>query len=126
MTDVLNINLWGRNFPLPVEYDCYVGEMISDEQREALQAFSCHSEWLDKAKIVVEKYCKESVMADCENTKKDNPFSYIKPEFLFVHRDRKRPRVLLVCKYRYDPEHGLAVVFSADGDISVGPQDIIL
>ncbi len=126
MTDVLNINLWGRNFSLPVEYDCYAGEMISDEQRKALQVFSCHSEWLDKAKSAVEKYCKESVMADCENTKKDNPFSYIKPEFLFVHRDKKRPRVLLVCKYRYDIEHGLAVVFSADGDISVGPQDIIL
>ena len=126
MTDVLNINLWGRNFSLPVEYDCYAEEMISDEQRKALQVFSCHSEWLDKAKNAVEKYCKESVMADCENTKKDNPFSYIKPEFLFVHRDKKRPRVLLVCKYRYDIEHGLAVVFFADGDISVGPQDIIL
>ena len=84
------------------------------------------SEWLDKAKIAVEKYCKDSVMADCENTKKDNPFSYVKPEFLFVHRDKKRPRVLLVCKYRYDIEHGLAVVFFTDGDISVGPQDIIL
>lgn len=126
MIDVLDIDLWGRSFSLRVEYDCYAGETISAEQEKAIQAFSCHGEWLDKAKIVVEKYCKESVSADNENTKKDNPFSYIKPEFIFVHRDKKCPRVLLVCKYRYDIEHGLAIVFSVDGEISVGPQDIIL
>lgn len=126
MIDFLNINLWGRNFSLRVEYDCYAGETISDEQRKAVQVFSSHREWLDKAKIEVEKYCKESVMADYENTKKDNPFSYIKPEFLFVHRDKKCPRVLLVCKYRYDIEHGLAIAFPIDGNITVGPQDIIL
>ena len=31
-----------------------------------------------------------------------------------------------MCKYRYDPEHGLAVVFSHEGKVSVGIQDIIL
>ena len=64
-------------------------------------------------------------LADNENNRKDNIFSYIKPEYLFVKRE-DHPRVALMCKYRYDMEHGLAVVFAADGGITVGTQDIIL
>ena len=65
-------------------------------------------------------------MNDDENAKKDNIFSYIKPECLFVKRDKENPRIAMICKYRYDLEHGLAVVFSSDGEVTVGMQDIIL
>ena len=64
-------------------------------------------------------------MADDENKKKDNILSYVKPEYIFVKRE-DNPRILILCKYRYDLEHGLAIVFSPDGSIVVGPQDIIL
>ena len=60
-----------------------------------------------------------------ENQKKDNIFSYIKPEYLFVVRDEKKPRLALICKYRYDPEHGLAIVFTTDGKASVKTQDLL-
>lgn len=83
-------------------------------------------EWLEQAKKSVEKFCKDQVKRDKENDKKDNIFSYVKPEYVFVKRDEKQPRVALMCKYRYDLEHGLAIVFSSDGKISVGSQDIIL
>ena len=32
----------------------------------------------------------------------------------------------MMCKYKYDPEHGMAIVYSADGKVTVGIQDIIL
>ena len=60
------------------------------------------------------------------NIKKDNIFSYIKPDYLFVKRDDECPRVALMCKYRYEPENGLAIVYSSDGKAKVGIQDIIL
>ena len=65
-------------------------------------------------------------MNDDENPIKDNIFSYIKPECLFVKRDKESSRIAMMCKYRYDLEHGLAVVFSSDGEVTVGMQDIIL
>ena len=65
-------------------------------------------------------------MSDDENAKIDNIFSYIKPECLFVKRDKGNPKIAMMCKYRYDLEHGLAVVFSSDGEVTVGMQDIIL
>ncbi|MBR5683298.1 MAG: hypothetical protein IKW96_08475 [Ruminococcus sp.] len=126
MIESLETTIWGRKFTLPVEYDCYEGEEVTKAQIQALKNFRSHTEWIEKSRSIVEKYCREQVMSDEENTKKDNIFSYIKPECLFVKRDKESPRIAMMCKYRYDLEHGLAVVFSSDGEVTVGMQDIIL
>lgn len=126
MTKPIVLEIWGREFSLPVDYDCYEGEEITETQIRALKQFITHTEWIEQSKSAVENYCKEQVMSDDENNKKDNIFSYIKPECLFVKRDKDNPRIALMCKYRYDLEHGLAVVFSSDGEVAVGLQDIIL
>ncbi len=126
MIESLETTIWGRKFTLPVEYDCYEGEEVTKAQIQALKNFRSHTEWIEKSRSIVEKYCREQVMSDEENTKKDNIFSYIKPECLFVKRDKKNPRIAMMCKYRYDLEHGLAVVFTFDGEVAVGMQDMIL
>lgn len=125
MINEVSMIIWGREFSLPVEYRIYDNEPVSKEQQNAVDVLSSHPEWVEQTKNAVEEYCWEQVIEDADNEKKDNIFSYIKPEYLFVKHEAK-PRVAIMCKYRYDMEHGLAVVFSADGDISIGPQDIIL
>ena len=121
----LDICIWGRDFSVPVDYNCYAGETLLPEQTEAIKTFLDCPLWLENAKNSVEQYCHEQVMRDTENSKKENIFSYIKPKGFFVKREKK-PRIALMCKYRYDIEHGLAVIFAADGSVTVGPQDIIL
>lgn len=125
MTKTLDLNIWDRDFSLEIEFDCYSGEIVTKEQKKAIKDFASHPEWIIKAKTVVENYCKEQVMEDEENSKKDSIFSYIKPDYVFVKRD-DNPRVAIMCKYRYDLEHGLAIVFTHDGQVIVGLQDIIL
>ena len=125
MINELNISIWERTFLLPVEYDCYDDEVVTDAQKNAVKMLAMHPEWIASAKEQVECLCREKVLKDGENNKKDNIFSYVKPEYLFVKHEAK-PRVAIMCKYRYDIEHGLAVVFSTDGSVTVGPQDIIL
>jgi hypothetical protein len=117
--------IWDRDFELPIEYDCYTGEKVTKEQIDAIEKFSKNEKVIKMAKEVVEKYCLKNVNADNENQKKDNIFSYIKPDYLFVKRE-PNPRVAIMCKYRYDQEHGLAVIVSSDEKITVGLQDIIL
>ena len=126
MIDELNLCIWGRDFTLPVEYLYYKGQTVTDEQIAAVKSFPLKKALIQDSKKAVEEFCRDQVMADDGNVKKDNIFSYIKPDYLYVKRDEKCPRVAIMCKYRYDPEHGIAVVFSADGDIKVGLQDIIL
>lgn len=126
MIDEIKTIIWGRSFTLPVEYDCYEGEEVTRAQIQALKRFKSHTEWIEQSKSIVEEYCRKQVMSDDANAKKDNIFSYIKPECLFVKRDKDSPRIAMMCKYRYDLDHGLAVVFSSDGEVTVGMQDIIL
>ncbi|MBR3537215.1 MAG: hypothetical protein IKN85_15440 [Oscillospiraceae bacterium] len=126
MIESLEVSIWGRSFELPVEYDCYEDEEVTKAQIQAIKRFKSHTEWIEQSKSVVEDYCIKQVMSDDENAKKDNIFSYLKPECLFVKRDKENSRIAMMCKYRYDLEHGLAVVFSSDGEVTVGIQDIIL
>ena len=126
MIESLEVSIWGRSFELPVEYDCYEDEEVTKAQIQAIKRFKSHTEWIEQSKSVVEDYCIKQVMSDDENAKKDNIFSYLKPECLFVKRDKENSRIAMICKYRYDLEHGLAVVFSSDGEVTVGIQDIIL
>lgn len=126
MIKTIEITIWERKFNLPVEYDCYKGEKVTKEQMSALEAFKSQGRWIEDSKKKVEAFCRDDVKGDDENQKKDNIFSYIKPESIFVKRDKENPRVAIMCKYRYDPEHGIAVVFSHDGNVTVGIQDIIL
>lgn len=126
MTKSLELEIRGRKFILPVGYDCCEGEEVTNAQIQAFQKFKSHTDRIEQSRTIVEEYCREQVMGDKENTKKDNIFSYIKPECFFIKRDKEAPDIALMFKYRYDLEHGLAIVFSADGEIIVGMQDIIL
>ena len=125
MINELSISIWERTFLLPVEYDCYDDEVVTDTQKSEVKTLTIHPEWIVSAKTHVERFCREEVIADSENNKKDNIFSYIKPEYIFV-KCEDHPRVAIMCKYRYDIEHGLAVVFATDGSVTVGLQDFIL
>ena len=125
MINTLDIKIWGREFNLPVKYDCYKGEEVTEEQENAIAEFNNRQDLIEVSKSIIEDYCKDQAKEDNENLKKDNIFSYIKPEYLFVKREDK-PRILMMCKYRYDLEHGLAVVFTTEGKVLVGSQDMIL
>lgn len=125
MIKQIEVNLWGRDFVLPIEYDCYSGENITTCQIKAVEIFKNNESLINCAKKEVEKYCSQMVKNDVNNHKKDNIFSYIKPDYIFVKREEE-PRVAIMCKYRYDQEHGLAIVIDLDGRINVGLQDIIL
>lgn len=125
MIKKVDMNIWGRDFTLKVEFDCYRGEKVTKLQEEALKKIAENIDEINKSKILLEKYCKKSVDADDENQKKDNVFSYIKPDYIYVKREDK-PRVAIMCKYKYDMEHGLAIIFEDSGKITIGSQDEIL
>jgi hypothetical protein len=99
--------------------------MPTQKQFAALERFLSNLEWIEKSKSHVENFCKDEVSNDEANPKKDNIFSYVMPDYIFVNR-KDSPNVSIMCNYRYDMEHGLAVVFDSNGNVTVGIQDIIL
>ena len=126
MIKTVTIEIWERTFDLDIMSSFYESEHLSPDQEGAVNKFLANLKWIEKAKTAVEKYCKFDVENDDENIKKDNIFSYVKPKCIFVEADVEIPRVALLLHYRYDPEHGLAVVFDSNGNVTVGIQDIII
>lgn len=60
------------------------------EQTEAINTFLDCPIWLENAKNSVEQYCRDQVMEDTENSKKENIFSYIKPQGFLLNAKRTR------------------------------------
>ncbi len=120
---MLNIKIWNRDFDLNVLYDCYAGEEILDEQKEALKKFSSDKTTIESSKADVERYCLHHNKDEIGNNEIDNIFKYVMPESIFVKRDL---RVAIMCRYKFDSEHGICAVFRDGKLIEVGKQDIIL
>ena len=120
------INVWGRLFSLDVIYDCYPGEEVLDCQKDAADRIINASESINAAKPKVEEYILHHNKAEVAEDSIDNIFRYIIPKSLFVTRDEKNRTVAIMCNYKFDIEHGLAIVFINEKLTKIGPEDIIL
>lgn len=123
MSKKATLNLWGRDFQLKVVYDCLDGEDILKEQVTALEEFL--SADTSKSIDLVIKYCLS------ENGKEiggniDNIFKYVIPRSLYVPRKQKKPTVAILCDYKFDIEHGIAMVFEGRLISAICNPDIIL
>lgn len=121
----IQLNLWNREFDLFVSYSCYPGEEITDVQKNAVIHFenntNCVLNILDELKQYVEKTCHNEIKA----SEIDNIFKYVMPQSLFVPRTDKE-EIAIICNYKFDKEHGIALVFEKGKLKEIGAQDIIL
>ncbi|MCD8396909.1 MAG: hypothetical protein LUD12_06990 [Lachnospiraceae bacterium] len=120
------LNIWGRQFDLEVEYDCFKNEEILPSQKSALAAFCNAQDAIVISEKLVEKYCVENNAEEIDATSIDNIFKYVIPRYLYVARSKQKHIVAIMCDYRFDMENGLAVVFENEKPVKVGVQDIIL
>lgn len=119
------LNLWDRSFELYISYSCYPGESITDIQKAAANEFCGNTSVvfsaLDELKVYIEKTSNASIKASDIN----NIFKYIMPKSIFIPRTNEK-MVAIICNYKFDIEHGIAVVFKNGQFEEIGPQDIIL
>lgn len=106
----IKMNIWGREFKIDVIYDVYKGEKILEIQREALERFIDNSNAVNGALDSVKRYClKDENMVGVKTI--DNIFKYVIPTAIFVERSKKSRKILLLCNYKWDYEHGLELSF---------------
>lgn len=113
--------IWGREFELDVTYDCFQTENPTEIQKNAFENFVKKPELFDECKSAVEKYCQKA-QADIPL---DNLFRYVIPQSIFIQRAEQRV-IGVLCAYKFDMEHGIAIVFKNENFDKIGPQDIIL
>lgn len=119
----LTINIWQRQLSLPIEYDVYPGESITPLQKKAVEVFIREAD-INSAKMVIE-YC---IHKDGNHTREriDNIFRYVMPRYIYVPNTTKERVVAIMCDYRFDEEHGLAIVYENEVLKEIGPQDTVL
>lgn len=117
-----NMNLWGRDFSLPVYYECDTDQDVLDMQKEAKNTLLASWNVVEDSKQAVEDYCLERDGDQIESPIK-NIFRYVIPTNILVLRSEDSRKAALMCNYRFDPEHGLAAVFENEQLTAVVPQD---
>ena len=118
------MNIWGRDFELEVVFDVYKGEEILGIQKDALDKFIESAEDVLSDCSAIEKYCLEKNGEEIGDSV-SNIFKYVIPTALFVKRDEKRRIIDLLCNYRFDEEHGIAIVYENEELTAIVSQDDI-
>ena len=117
--------IWGRTLQLKVSYDCFEDEEILASQEEALNSLLANWNTVDKSLDILKEQCVKDSGGTLSRLDVDNVFKYVIPRSLFVVRKPKGV-VALMCDYKLDLEHGLAVVFKNNKLWKIGQQDIVM
>lgn len=117
--------VWGRNFELDIDFDCFPGEDISDMQRLALEKF-IETGCVNEVETEIKDYCLRKNRDEIKEESIENIFRYVIPESIYVVNESEKRIVALMCEYKFDIEHGLAIVFENEHLQAIGPQDVIL
>ena len=118
------LHIWDREFELNVVYECYPGEEVKDNQRSAFENI-CGTEAFATSLDAVKAYVQKTATTQIESTI-DNIFKYVIPKSIYVPQSKKTEIVAIMCNYKFDTEHGMAVVFE-DGKLKeVGSRDVVL
>ncbi len=120
------VRIWGREFTMDVQYDCYTGEEILESQKEAVTELAASEYIIESALEKVKEYCLTLNREEIGTDKIENIFKYVAPKYLYVPRTEGRHVVSIMCNYKFDQEHGIAVVFEDKAFARIGKQDIIL
>ena len=117
-------NIWGREFELGVSYQNFPGEDITDNQRNTLAVIP--SVDYGAAKIGVEGYIRKFFSAELGDERLDNIFRFVMPKSVLITRAEGTRIFALMCNFKLDMEHGIAVIYEDEQLKAVGPQDLIL
>lgn len=121
----IKLNIWGRNFDLPMSVKTFKGKEPTDVQKEAVAKFEANTDMIGTAQNEVEKYVLANGLKENGIDKIDNIFKYVIPKAIVVPKSKNRV-IGLICNFKFDDEHGLAVVFENEKFKKVGAQDIVL
>ena len=120
------MTIWERQYDLPVVFDCFDNEEVLPIQKQALEAFLKAENTIQESKKQLEKYILNDEYAEIEGNSIDNIFKYVIPTDIYIPRTPETRTVALLCDYRFDEEHGLAIIFENEQFKEIGEQDIVL
>lgn len=124
MIDNKQLTIWGRDFDLPVVYHSFPGEEVITNQIEAAERID--SVDFEMGLNGVKKYILKRDADIIDDDQISNPFRFVKPKKIHIPYDENNRLIAILCDYKFDMEHGIAIVYENEKFKEVGPQDIAL
>ena len=121
----MKMMIWGREFELPVIIKRFKGKEITELQSEAVSELEVHRDMIDASLDEVKSYVLKNGLAGSGIDEVENIFKYVIPKSISVPKANNRT-IAIMCNYKFDMEHGIAIVFENEKFKQIGPQDIVL
>lgn len=122
----IQMNIWGRDFNLEVYFKKYQGKESTEIQRESYDEFvrtdAANGHSLTKLTSFIEKEYGNKL----KEKNVENIFKYVIPKTIYIPNNCKKRTVVLLCNFKFENEHGLALVYENEKLISIVLQDEIL
>lgn len=118
-------SLWGRKLQLKVSFDCLEGEEITSSQEQALDSLFDHWSGAEASLDAVKEYCEKNSNGQVQAKDIDNVFKYVVPRSIFVMREPEGC-VALMCDFRFELEHGMAIVLRNGKLDKITDQDSVV
>ena len=117
------LNIWNRDFEKDITYEIFSDKPVTEKQKAIADGLSAvdFSESLEG----VIKYIKKYNSRDLGEDRIDNIFRYVIPKRIYITQSEEE-EFAIMCNYKFDMEHGIAVVYKGGKFKEAGPQDIIL
>ena len=120
----VRVDIWGRDFDLPVIYQVFPGEEITDKQKAAL--LDVHRVDYYEAQEEIRNYIHEYFAYELGGQSLDNLFRYVMPKSIYIPKYPDTGRFAIMCDFKYDMEHGIAIVFEQGRLLMASAQDWVL
>lgn len=120
----IKLNVWGREFELSISYQNFPGEDVTNNQSRTVEQI----DFVDFTESLagVEQYIMKYYGSEINGSSIDNVFKYVMPKSILITRDENKRVFAIMCNYKFDMEHGMAVVFENEKYKAVGSQELIL
>lgn len=117
------LNIWNRDFEIDITYEIFSDKPVTEKQKTIASGLSAvdFSESLEG----VIRYIKKYNARDLGEERIDNIFKYVIPKRIYITQSEEE-EFAIMCNYKFDMEHGIAVVYKGGKFKEAGPQDIIL
>ena len=120
----MNICIWGRKFELDVIYKTFDNANATDTQVAAIEEFG-KKDQIDDSLEHVKEYVIKNDGKENGITAIDNIFRFVMPRCIYVPQEKNRT-VAILCDYKFDPEHGIAVVYENGEYIAVEEEGVVI
>ena len=123
MINSAKVTIWNREFNLDIIYQRYPGEEITASQESTANTITKIN--FNSSLNAVKDYILENNQDELGRDEVTNVFRYVMPNRIFITRS-DRNLFAIACNYKFDLEHGLAVIFENGIFKEVGPLDLII